>query len=119
MCMLNNKLAIPNNNDSLIGSQTEHRLLTANIRVNQSIGIYGGTSYEARANTTYIKASGLFTEGNTDITVYGGDTYINNFTYLRSLYKKETHKHARQNQSLLIFPCESRYNLQLRSYNFV
>ncbi len=114
MCMLNNKLAIPNNNDSLIGSQTEHRLLTANIRINQSIGIYGGISYEARANTTYIKASSLFTEGNTDITVYGGDTYINNFTYLRSLYKKETHKHARQNQSLLIFPCESRYNLQLR-----
>lgn len=112
---ISTRLAIPTN-PTFVGNTTkEERIMLANITVNRNRGLYGGTSYLSRKNNFYIPASELFVDGDTYQTVYGGDTYINTFIYLRGIYNPNVYSGAAKNQSILMFPCESRYNLNLRN----
>ena len=102
-------LAIPNNT---VFTQYSAKAMLAYIRVNRARNIYGGTGYEARKNTTYIKA-GEFTTGSNS-TVYGGDVYINMFTNLRGIWDQDSRSHNDRAQSILVFPTVSKINTDLR-----
>ena len=88
------------------------RFLIANYRVFRGRAIYGGTSYEARTYTKYYPVSEFVTSNTVD--VFGGDTYISYFMYLRSIYDPEVRIEGYRIESYQFYPVESTINLQLR-----
>jgi hypothetical protein len=110
-----------------IGGSSEFYL--ANYKRN--ITPYGGSSYSTRAQRYYIPCTDVtsITVGSTNvpINVYGGDTYISYFSYLRNFtdYKPirsfltDISNNSRSLTSLISngwigFPVETRLNLDLR-----
>lgn len=83
---------------------------------------YGGNTYNSRFNRIYYSTMNTVKIDQTNltnpqsITVLSGDTYINYFEYLASMFgytNEPTYSNRRQ--SFLIAPVESTYNLELRS----
>lgn len=82
------------------------------VRVNRAESIYGGITYEDRTNNEYISCSDTVSKDITAISVYGGDTYISMFCYLRGIFDDVSRDTS--NQSYLVFPVESKINIDLR-----
>lgn len=102
------------------------KLLVNYVRPNS--GQYGGSSYVARANNTYINTNvDLVIDKNSNVTTfnvdtYGGDTFINIFDLYRSI--RNMNKYAGVtpssvglgsiNGTVLLFPVESYVNTDIR-----
>lgn len=83
----------------------------------RSIYPYGGRSYNSRTNRTYIPCSSLISSSNTlPIDVFGGDTYIDYFDYLRIIWNGDRPASVRFGQTVY-FPIESTINTNLRLDN--
>ena len=84
---------------------------------------YGGFTYEARQNNTYIDCGIYFkvTGGVDDIEVYGGDTYIGFFNHLKTMWEAQDLDGNGYYDILLndrvfahlSFPCETPINIDL------
>jgi len=88
-------------------------------RYRRSLGysIYGGCTYHERSYSQYIKAGEFYpvaTSGTTNYDVFGGDTYIGPFTYLKLFVDTDGEYTDRGGQVLVTFPYESRLNLSHR-----
>jgi hypothetical protein len=77
---------------------------------------YGGPTYQARQSSTYISCGNLVTctEGLTYSHVFGGDTYIAMYDYLRNLVTVDTSNSYYPYQMILYFPIETSINLRYR-----
>lgn len=95
-------------------NNSERRWLMSYIRNNRNLGIYNGVTYETRLTNNYYPASEFIPKDTTTKLVYGGDTYINMFVYLRSIYT-DLIAERRSGQVLMMFPIESYINTQFRS----
>lgn len=90
--------------------------LICNYRRNIINSQYGGPTYQARQSSTYMACGNLTTceEGNTYSHVFGGDTYIAMYDYLRNLVTVGTSNAYGTNQMVLYFPVETSINLRYR-----
>lgn len=90
---------------------------------------YGGLTYSARQNNTYIDC-GIYTSitgGEDDIEIYGGDTFIDFHEHLRTMWSVDDNNgdtnpdvtDAQRFMAITSFPCESVINLGLsHGYKF-
>lgn len=82
---------------------------------------YGGNTYAARLSREYVPCSDV-SDSNTVgyLTVYGGDTFINFFSYMRTIYtlKGETSVGHDGLNEILYIPLESDFNLNMQSSSF-
>lgn len=95
---------------------TDHSLL-CNYRRHIINSQYGGFTYQARQNNTYIACGDLqqCTGGSSDTThVYGGDTYISMYDYLRNIVLQDQTTKTALDQLVLYFPVETSINLRYR-----
>lgn len=78
---------------------------------------YGGYTYEARSNNSYIAASHFIPVSaiTETLTVFGGDTFIGMFDCLRATYDPIVPNYTWH--QTLMFPVESSINLKLRHDN--
>jgi len=92
---------------------------------------YGGNSYSARQLTSFIPTVCKITTGEVvefipisefdnvnkeaDLRVFGGDTYVSNFDYMRTTSDREApHSSGYTMQEYITFPVETPYNLDYR-----
>jgi hypothetical protein len=76
---------------------------------------YGGNTYTARQNNSYISCSSLqICIDDTTVNVYEGDTYISMFDYLRNIVYGDI-INDRRSQLIVYFPVETSINLRYRS----
>jgi hypothetical protein len=80
---------------------------------------YGGYLYESRESNEYISCGDIST-AVTNVVYYGGDTFINYFDYLHTIYEDYNYitnsaiSASYRNNINMIFPCESGLNISLR-----
>jgi hypothetical protein len=76
---------------------------------------YGGNSYSSRQSNYYIDCNGVNTciSGSVTSNVYGGDTYIGMFDYLRNIVTGDIPSN-RRSQLVMYFPVETSINLRYR-----
>lgn len=85
------------------------------INYKRSLIPYKGISYSARIQRNYIPCSKIFPISDSIVSMYGGDTYITFFEYMRSLHNFEGGViNGDSIQSWVAFPVETRINLNLR-----
>jgi len=93
-------------------------VLIGSYKVDKGISQYGGTTYEARTYNTYHSVSRFVSSDEdlslTGLDVYNGDTFINYFTYARSLFGIAPPINGDTIDTYLFFPVESSINLDLR-----
>ena len=88
---------------------------------------YGGHTYPARQLTSYTSTIcdvdgdfvefipiSEFTNKEISLKVFGGDTYVSNFDYMRSTVDREAPNNGYTIQEYITFPVESSYNLDYR-----
>jgi len=89
------------------------RFPVANYRVSKGKNVYGGSTSEARSTTKYYPASKFLGKDEVTNNIFGGDTYISYFTFLRCAYDVEGGE-GRRIETYLFYPVESTINLHLR-----
>jgi hypothetical protein len=77
---------------------------------------YGGPTYQARQNSTYIECSDIQSCTNTSsiLSIYRGDTYISMYDYLRNLTFQQMTNQNGFDQLIMYFPVETSINLRYR-----
>ena len=78
---------------------------------------YGGYSISTIANTTYYPCSSVQSINTSNITVYGGDTYITKFEYMRTMWADGTGSTFEDDRYAQVVQClvESKLNLDYTS----
>ena len=84
---------------------------------------YGGLTYEARQQNTYIQCGEILavTTGSQEMNVYGGDTFIGSFEHLQTIYEVDDNDGNTNPDvgmdyrfsEVVAFPCESHINFML------
>lgn len=104
---------LPLDSSWLLEGSDDIRFGVANYRVSRGRAIYGGSTSEARSTTKYYPASKFLLPTQATNEIFGGDTYISYFTYLRSIYDHERGGGSRI-ETYVFYPVESTINLHLR-----
>jgi len=80
-------------------------------------GIYGGTSYESKRNTSYIEIGEYTTIQNSAVITSPGDTFVNYFTFTKTA--KDDLQNTTQSQNItseiVSFLCETTVDLKNRN----
>lgn len=79
---------------------------------------YGGNSYLARSTNAYISCGGYLSSSDTNVTIFGGDTFLTNFCYQNaSVFTKNDFNEDGRNYHKSVFvylPVESTINTYMR-----
>lgn len=79
---------------------------------------YGGNTFSARSNSTYISCGAYANNGVSKVMCYGGDTYLGIFEFQNTTaiqYEEDVTKHPELNICTVCYiPLESSVNLDLR-----
>jgi hypothetical protein len=99
------------------GSSGTEEAMYGRYRRYMGYSIYGGATYSERSYNSYIKA-GEFTQvsssGTTTINVYGGDTYIGPFIFLKLFIDILAEYATYSGQASVTFPVRSKINTYFR-----
>ena len=106
----------------MVNPNTAMSLYTLICNIKQRVLQYGGASYLARSTNAYISCGGYIQSSDTNVTVFGGDTFLVNFNYQNaSIFSKndfnEEQVHYRHHTQVYL-PVETTINTWMRSDDY-
>lgn len=101
--------------------KTHNPVCTLICNIKRTVNPYGGNSYYSRSANTYISCGAFVKQGDQNVIVYGGDTFLTNFCYQHcgmvtsNDWTTNHGKNAYHNAVFVNLPVESIINTSLRS----
>lgn len=105
-----------------VNPSTAMSLYTLICNIKQRVLQYGGASYLARSTNAYISCGGYIQSSDTNVTVFGGDTFLVNFNYQNaSIFSKNDFNEEQvryRHHTQVYLPLETTINTWMRSDDY-